>query len=85
MTSEKPAKTSDWLLFHSSMDRMKMMPRAGQRKGAQTKAHTPSALLLSDELQRREEARRLEEVERSPGSLPTQWFLQMVVEVGISG
>ena len=33
----KPAKTSDWLLFHSSMPRMKVMSRGGQEKGCWVK------------------------------------------------
>ena len=35
--------------------------------------------------ERRQEAMKLEEAGRSPGSSPTQWFVQMVVEVGTSG
>ena len=29
MSYKKPTKTSDWLLFHSSMARTKVIPRSG--------------------------------------------------------
>ena len=31
MSPEKPSNTSDWLLFHSNMARMKITARGGER------------------------------------------------------
>ena len=84
---KKPATIPDWLLFHSSMSRTKVMPRVGWKKGPQPGAHALSTPLLPDELhRRREEVGRLEDVWRwSPGSSLTWQLAQMAVEVGPSG
>ena len=82
MHAEKPATTSPWLLFHSSMARTKVMPRAGQRKGPQWRHRIQ--VLFPCQMSYRGEERRQGDWRRWRGHLGHQ-MVWMVVEAGPLG
>ena len=83
---KKPITISDWLILHSSLAKLNVMLRVGQRRSPRWRHTHQVPFPLTDELQRRrEEVGRLEELGRSPRSSLTKQLVQMVVEAGMSG
>ena len=75
MPAENPATSSDCLLFHSIMVRIKVTPGAGQRKGSQVEAQAPSALPSPEELQRRKGSSRVL-LDQPPGRCKSMCYQQ---------
>ena len=69
VSSKKPAKTSDWLLFHSSMDRMKVMPRGGQKREHQVRTCAQTETQVQAETWAQAEA-------QAPSTLPSMEEMQ---------
>ena len=80
MSPKQPTTTFDWLLFHSSMTRIKVTARVVWKKRPLPDSPTQQA-----EMKRRKwEVEKLEEEGRSPESSVIQQLAQVTVEAGPS-